>query len=275
LQGLIDTPKALWKVLKNMFGSRAQVASEQRSLRALLRKNREYIVEALGMLSALVAFLTYFEFSVLMQIYLIVFSYVCTYQMVLIGGKIGLAQLGRFATFVMVPAMFIFNLSVVQVVIISTFVEICGGVATDTLFGRKIAHMANIERKKMQRYQYLGLLISAFSIGVIFWLLINHFGLGTTDLFAGRAQARKLLIEVKSFDYYILIIGLVFGFILKVIKLNPMLVLGGLLMPLNISVGLIVGGLCTLLVRDKQEWYPFWSGIFAANSVWMLVKAVL
>ncbi len=275
LQGLIDTPKVLWKAVKKMFGSRKQAQAERSSIMNMVRANREYIVEALFMFTALIAFLTYFEFSWLTQLYLIVFSFICTYQMVLIGGKIGLAQLGRFATFVMVPAMFLFNLNMVQLVMIATFVEVCGGVATDILFGRKIAHMAHIPRKKMQRYQYLGLVVSALAVGIIFWLLINHFGLGSTDLFAGRAQARKLLIDVKSFDYYVLIIGLVFGFLLKVINLSPMLVLGGLLMPLNISIGLMLGGLCTLLTKDKEEWYPLWSGVFAANSVWMLVKAIL
>jgi len=208
------------------------------------------------------------------QLYLVAFSFVCAYQITNIAGKIGLAQLGRFATFVMVPAMFLFTVSHTQIVLIATFVEICGGVATDILFGRKIAYLGGISIKKMKMFQYLGLVVSSLTVGVVFWLLINHFELGSADLFAQRAQARQLLINVKSFDFYVLIIGFVFGYVLKRINLNPMLVLGGLLMPLNISLSLIVGGLCTLLVKNKEEWYPFWSGVFASNSVWMLIRAI-
>ena len=66
-----------------------------------------------------------------------------------------------------------------------------------------------------------------------------------------------------------------FGWILKYSKINPMLVLGGILMPATISVGLIIGGMITKLVARKDELVPFWSGVFAGNSVWMLLKSFL
>jgi len=127
----------------------------------------------------------------------------------------------------------------------------------------------------MKNFQYLGLVVSSLTVGVVFWLLINHFTLGSSDLFAQRSQARQLLINVKNFDLYVLVVGFVFGYFLKKVRMSPMLVLGGLLMPLNISLGLIIGGLCTLFTKSKEEWYPFWSGVFASNSVWMLIKAVI
>ena len=52
------------------------------------------------------------------------------------------------------------------------------------------------------------------------------------------------------------------------------MVLGGLLMPLNITIGLVIGGLATLFVKDKEEYFPFWSGVFAANSLWMIFQAL-
>jgi len=133
------------------------------------------------------------------QIYLIVLTLIYTYQIVTIAGKIGLALLGRFATFVMVPAMFLFNVDAVQLVFIATFVEVCGGVATDILFGRKMARLSSIDQAQIKRYQYLGLVVSALSVGVIFWLLINQLHLGSSQLFAQRAQARQLLIHAKHF----------------------------------------------------------------------------
>jgi len=271
LQGLLDTPAILWNAIKKMTEGNAN-----KSTPGFLQSiKREYLIEAVLVVLCLVAFFTYFNFSLIAQLYLILFAFVCTYQMALIGGKLGLAQLGRFATFVMVPAMFLFNLNSVQIVLISTFVELCGGVATDILFGRKIGSLAHISHRRLRSFQYLGLVVSSITIGVVFWLLIKQFTLGSPDLLAIRAQARQLLIGVKAFDYYILIIGLLFGFLLKVVKMNPMLVLGGLLMPLNISVGLMLGGCATLLTKAKEEWYPFWSGVFASNSVWMLLKAIV
>ena len=60
------------------------------------------------------------------------------------------------------------------------------------------------------------------------------------------------------------------------LKCNPMLVLGGLLMPLSLTLGLVLGGLCSLLLpKEKIDLEPLCSGIFAANSLCMIVQALL
>jgi hypothetical protein len=217
--------------------------------------------------------LSYFKFSYSAQIYLLVFTCFWIYQVLIIAGKMGIAPLGRFATFVMVPGMLFFNFTALQATLVATFVEIAVGVASDTLFGRKMAQLAHIDRTQIVRYQWLGLLISAACIGVIFWLIIYHFGIGPgTDLSVIKAQSRALLINSKNFDFLVLFLGLLCGYLLSIIKINPALVLGGILMPPSYSLVLIIGGLCTYLVRDKEAYYPFWSGVFAANSMWMLIQ---
>lgn len=222
----------------------------------------------------LILFLSYFAFPWYVQFYLIVCSAITTYQIAAIAGRIGLALLGRFATFVMVPAMLIFNITYVHMIFIATFVEMAGGVAADVLFGRKLAQLSDISRVTMRKYQLLGLVVASMSIGTIFWLLINHFGLGSPELFAYRAQSRQLLIQAKHFDYTVVAIGALFGMFLQQVCLNPMLVLGGLLMPLDITFGLVAGGLLAVMSSDKEGWYPFWSGIFASNSLCMLLRAI-
>ena len=238
-------------------------------------KNSISFIEFFIVLSLVISFFTYFNFSILEQIYVIIFTFVCTYQLTLIAGKIGMAQLGRFATFVMVPALFIFGVDAVKAAIIATFVEITCGVAADVLFGKKMGYLAQIPSKQLKRFQLFGLLISVLTIGIIFWLLINYFGLGSEDLFTQRAQVRALLINVQSFNSYVLILGGIFGYLLKKLHANPMMVLGGLLMPLNYSLGLIVGGILTKFTQQREEWEPFWSGVFAANSLWELIKTFI
>src|SRR3990172_12092488 len=234
----------------------------------------QLIVTSTAIAIGLILFLSYFAFPWYVQLYLVVCSAITTYQIASIAGRIGLALLGRFATFVMVPAMLIFNLNYVHLVFIATFVEIAGGVAADVLFGRKLAQLSDISRAIMRKYQLLGLIVASMSIGIIFWVLINHFGLGSPELFAYRAQSRQLLIQAQHFDYVVLAIGALFGMFLQQVRLNPMLVLGGLLMPLDMTLGLVVGGLLAVLSSDKEEWYPLWSGVFAGNSICMLLRAV-
>lgn len=232
------------------------------------------ITEIVGVLMISILFLSYFKFSLLSQLYLIIGTIICTYQIVVIAGKIGMAQLGRFATFVMAPAMLFFGIDFTQLTFMATFVEICGGITTDLLFNRKMGYMAHIDHARLRRYQLLGFVVSSLSVGIIFWLLIHHFGLGSEHLFAQRAQARALLINATSFDLKVLALGALFGFLLKKMKLNPMLVLGGLLMPIAYSLGLIIGGFIALVVPNRQQWEPFWSGVFAANSISELLKTI-
>jgi hypothetical protein len=238
-----------------------------------------YYVETALLLVVACGMLTFFDFSWIQQIYLLSCTAVFTYQMAVIAGKWGIAPLGRFATFVMLPAMALFQMSVEQIVLVATFVEVCGGVTVDMLCNRKVAQLMHCEDVKVRWYQYLGLLVSVATVGIIFWVLANACGLGSVQLFAYKAQSRQLLINAlmhgNNFNYAIMMIGFVLSVILQYVKINPMLVLGGLLMPLNLSIGLISGGLLTLLTRNKQEWEPFWSGVFAANSVWMIIKALL
>jgi hypothetical protein len=267
LQGFIGIPSLVARNMKTLWSGHIS-----KPLATSVPKAA--IFEGMVIFTLLIAYFVLLNISWLAQLYVVACTIIVTYQLAIIAGKMGLAPLGRFATFVMVPALFLFNLDAVTIIIIATFVEICGGVTADALFGIKMAQLGDIGLTRLKRYQYAGLCVAAASIGIIFWLLISHFGLGSVELFAQKAQARALLINARSFNLMVVIIGLLFGMALKYIKLNPALILSGILMPLNLSLGLIVGGSMTLAVHDKEEWYPFWSGVFASNSIWMLLKTL-
>jgi len=270
MSSFIGLPKQLWRGIQKM---RSNFAAGTTLKGNGISKNM--LLEFGFFLILFVLFFSYFEFSLLAQCYMLLFTIICAYQIAVIAGRIGMALMGRYATFVMVPGMLLFGFNAVQLVLISTLVEMCGGVATDVLFGRKLALLAGIDRAVMKRYQYFGLIVSSLSIGFIFWLLVSHFQLGSDQLFAQKAQGRQLLVAVRQFDPYVLLIGMLFGFLLQKIRINPALVFGGLLMPINLVVGLVLGGLCTLCVSDKEAWYPLWSGVYAANSIWMLLQAMV
>ncbi len=238
-------------------------------------KKRHTLAQIIGGLLFLFAFLYYFNLSIFAQLYLIIFTLVCIYQVLLIAGKTGLAPFPRFATFVLIPGMIIFSFDAVQIMIVSAFVEICCGVAVDVLFGRKMAKLSGMDHYKTMLFQLLGLIICSLVIGIIFYFLIHRFSLGSPELFAQRAQARALLVQSKHFSYLITLLGAIFGFLLRFIKVNYLLVIGSLLMQPELSFSLILGGLFTYLVKSKEEWEPFWSGVFAASSLLMLIQAFI
>jgi hypothetical protein len=234
-----------------------------------------FIAQAVLFIVCFMASSFYLGLSFIVQLYVIVTTYFCVHQMIVLGGTMGIVPLGRFATFVMVPALFLFSLDYVQLIAIATFVEVAGGVAVDALFAQKAAQLASMEKRSIQLIQYIGICLAALFCGIIFLLLSSKFQIGSAALGAYKAQARALLVHAHKLDDYLLVgCGLACGWILSLLKINPSMVLGGILMPLDYSLGLIVGGMCTYLVPQKEQWLPFASAIFAANSLWMIIKAV-
>lgn len=265
--GLIDTPRQLFAFFSKQRS--AKTSESALSVRALMLSPFFMITVAV-----VIGVLSYFELSFAAQAYTIFFTLVCAYQIAAIAGKIGLALLGRFATFVMLPGLVIFGFTGLQATVVATLVEACGGVTTDILFGQRAAALASLSSRRMFYFQLLGIVVSSITMAFVFWLLVTHFQLGSELLFAERGQARALLVKAVTFDYGVLALGVLYGFVLKKIKVHPMLVLGGLLMPLSLSLGLVIGGLSSLVVADQERWEPFCSGMFAANALWMVWQAL-
>lgn len=269
----LDLPRMIRSAYTNMQSKKESLFSE-----FLLPSSYSFFwVIVVAVLFSNSRVLSYFGFSWAAQLYLLIFTVVCTYQMLLIAGKIGLAPLGRFATFVLVPGMFLFGYTPLQITVVSMYVEVAGGVACNALFGRKMAHLSGIDRVSIERAQWLGLFVSSLCVGIVMWLLIKRFGIGLEPgaLSVAKAASRALLVNVKSFDIATLLLGVLFGSILKKARVNAVLLLGGILMSPDLSLMLILGGLSTYLTTDREYFYPFWSGVFAANSLWMLLKAFL
>lgn len=236
---------------------------------------RSIVVLGVGAVASAMAYFCYFGFSLISQFYILLFSLICVYQILLIGGKAGLAPMGRFATFVMLPGLLLFKFDALQVTLVALFVSLAGSIAVDLMFGRKMAEESGIPQREVKKYQLLGLLVTASVLGVIFWLLINHFGLGTGEMLAQRSQARAVLVTVFNFDYVVLLLGVLFGMLLHFLRVNTALVFTGLVFPITQSLMLATGGLIALVAKDRQRWEPFWSGVFAAGSLWMLLRVFM
>ena len=47
---------------------------------------------------------------------------------------------------------------------------------------------------------------------------------------------------------------------------------GGIIMPNSITLCLVLGGLISLIPKDKERYLPLCSGIFASESLWILIS---
>lgn len=225
-------------------------------------------------------FFTYFEFPFLSQLFIISLTIIATYQISYMGAKIGLISFGKFATFVMLPTMMLFDLDFMQITIVCMFFNICAAAASDLLFDYKVGNLNNIKFSKIKKYQWAGLVVTSIFIGLFFWIIFHNFKIGTPELFAYRAMARSLLVKTTSFNFIIISIGCIFGIIFKNLRINPTMVLCGILMPNSLSIGLVIGGISAFIMKnifnkDVEKCYSFWSGIFAGESVWIFLVMIL
>ncbi len=271
LLGLTGLPKLIWSKIKNFNLDFNLIKNKN------LKNNFKYFldIELIITLFLSFAFLTYFKFSFFSQILLLIFVVLATYQLVYIGGKIGLVTFGRFATFVMLPMMLIFKLDYLQITLLVVFFNVCAAVASDLLFDYKVGQLSGIEFKKIKKYQWIGLFFTAISIGLFLWLLFSTFQIGSPELFAQRGKSRALLIQSLNFDIKILLLGFIYGLILKRFKISPTMVFGGILMPNNLVIGLLIGAVFSYFTKNKESKYSLWSGVFAGESIWILISILL
>jgi uncharacterized oligopeptide transporter (OPT) family protein len=220
-------------------------------------------------------FLFYFKFTFVSQLLLMTLIVIATYQIGYLGGQIGLVTFGRFATFVMIPMMLLFKLDFVQVTFLCVFFNVCAGVASDLLFDYKVGQLCEIDFKVIRKYQWIGLIVASLCVGFFLWILFTNFQLGSSELFAQRGRDRALLIQSLNFDFRVVFIGVVYGLFLKKFKISPTMVFGGILMPSNLSIALLLGAILSAFVKDPEEKIPFCSGIFAGESIWVIGTVLL
>ena len=225
--------------------------------------------------------LSYFQFPILAQMALIIFSVIGTYQICLISGKIGLVQFGRFSTLVTFPMYILFNLNFIQVTIVCIFFNVCAAVASDLLFDYKTGSLSGITKVRMHGYQWLGLIVSAVSAGFVFSAAFTYLKIGSPELFAQRAQAKAAIIQTFKFDKYIVAIGFLFAFVLKKFKVSPAMTFGGILMPNDMTFALITGGLVSHFTKRETKHEKnnsvkdfLCAGVFSSESIWVFIKIV-
>ena len=144
--------------------------------------------------------------SVMASVYVIVAAIACCYQLILLMGRIGLAPLGRFATFVMVPGMLFFRFNGFQATIVASFVELAGASAATIASSMRIGlSLDDSDRKIMHWYQIVALIMSAVTVAMILWIFSRYLGFGVQPLFAQRAQSRALLIGAHEMNIGVLI----------------------------------------------------------------------
>jgi hypothetical protein len=219
------------------------------------------------------------HFSALEAAYIIGASTICMYQIIVLMGRVGLAPLGRFATFVLIPGIFLFRYSPFQATLVAAFVELACGIAASAASGLRASLLFStsdhqITTRRTMLYQVCGLLVSAGTVAALLWFFISTNGLGMPPFIAQRARTRALLLKAVHVDLYGMGVGALIGGILHYCGVNTTLMLTGILMPIESTLLLALGGLISTLTT-QVELSPFWSGMFTTNALYLVASLLL
>ena len=238
------------------------------------KPSEKIIIKLIALFIVTIPFFLFFNFSVFAMLYLFVGTALCASQLIAIAAKIGLAPMGRFATFVMLPGLMIFGFNALQATQVATFVEMVGGMSVQLMFGRKLMHLTDSRRSSVVTAQIIGIIVAAITIGYVFWLISGHNGIGQAPLIAQRALSRSLLIRAYDFNLILIAIGAAFGLLIKRAGINTVLVMSGLFMPLDLIIFLVIGSLLGLSAERRTRWYPFWASVFSTSSLFLVFHTI-
>lgn len=192
-----------------------------------------------------------------------------------IVGETGMVTPDSFAWFVILPLVYSqIGVTSLSILMLATVATICFGMIVDLLFSYKLAQLADIPYHLILKYQQIGFIVAALCSGLIMWWYIHLFGLGSVELIAGKAQGLDKFITSGVYNYHIILCGFVWGLVIRMLCKELLVVIGAILMAPSITFWLLIAGALSYVVHKREKWFPLCFGVYAAHSLWILIRAV-
>ena len=169
--------------------------------------------------------------------------------MTLILSSIVLTSIGLKGTSGMIAALIIGG-------VVCTALSMAGGFITDL----KIGYWLGSTPLKQERWKFLGVLVSALTVGFVIMILNETYGfVGDGALVAPQANAMAAVIQPlmdqQPAPWTLYIVGAILALVLTMIKVPALAFALGMYIPLELNTPLLVGGLIAHFVstRSKDE----------------------
>lgn len=140
--------------------------------------------------------------------------------------------------------------------VVCTALSMAGGFITDL----KIGYWLGTTPRKQEQWKFLGVLVSALTVGFVIMILNQTFGFtGPNALVAPQANAMAAVIQPlmdqQPAPWTLYIVGAILALVLTMIKVPALAFALGMYIPLELNTPLLVGGLIAHFVstRSKNE----------------------
>ena len=167
--------------------------------------------------------------------------------MTLILSSFILVQVGLTGTSGMVSALIIGG-------VVCTALSVAGGFVTDL----KIGYWVGTTPRKQESWKFLGVLLSAATVGGVILILNQTFGFkGENALAAPQANAMAAVIQPLMSNtpapWTLYLVGAVIALILLLVKIPPLAFALGMYIPQELNLPLLVGGLVAWWVTSRSK----------------------
>ncbi|MGD0339784.1 MAG: oligopeptide transporter, OPT family [Bacteroidota bacterium] len=166
--------------------------------------------------------------------------------MTLIISSVVLVQFGLTGSSGMVSALIIGG-------VVCTALSVAGGFITDL----KIGYWIGSTPKKQEMWKFLGVLLSAVTVGGVILILNDTYGFKTGQLAAPQANAMAAVIQPlmshAQVPWMLYFIGAIISLILTMVNISPLAFALGMYIPIELNLPLVVGGLIAHFVSTWSK----------------------
>ena len=167
--------------------------------------------------------------------------------MTLILSSVVLVNIGLSGTSGMISALIIGG-------VVCTALSVAGGFITDL----KIGYWLGSTPKKQETWKFLGMLVSAATVGYVIYVLNGTFGFrGENALVAPQANAMAAVIQPLMSNtpapWVLYLVGAIISVILTMINVSPLAFALGMYIPLELNTPLLAGGVVAWWVGSRAK----------------------
>lgn len=233
---------------------------------------KKIIWGAVIIVAGIVGLLTYFDFSMSVQIYACIMLLCMSIFMTHMIGIIGNVEIVTYSWFIVLPIIYFLSSSSVNILFLTIFSTICLGLVVDFIFAHKLAQLFKISHSRVIFYQALGCATAAVTAAVFFWWYFEQ-----KDLTVVAQKAREFddLIKFGFFDHKILLMGMAYALFVKMFIPELLTVIGAILLTPLISLQLALAGVVAHFFSKKENVYPLWFGVYVGHCLWIIALALI
>ena len=170
----------------------------------------------------------------------------------------------------------------IAAICIGTVICIISAMAGDTSQDLKTGYLVGATPRSQQIGEIIGVVISAFTIGGVLYLLNAAWGYGSTELPAPQATLMKMVVEgvmEGNLPWNLVFVGVAIAVIVEILRIPVLPFAVGLYLPVHLSVPIMAGGLLRLIYekrpeRTRERGILYASGMIAGEGIIGILLAV-